>query len=194
MRRPSGFTLIEVVIAMAIGVCIVLVVIGTVQSLSRAARTLSTTGVEDEAWLRFVGVFRRDVRGWIPGEERQERSHRADSDSERPFFVCQTTADPLCAATRSGEQPVPRMVTVRYSVKREGEEFAIVRQEACKSESFSVPVLRTKAEPRIEFFDGQGWNASGVGAQRPVAVRLIVGPRAAILAKGSVDLRQLTDR
>jgi prepilin-type N-terminal cleavage/methylation domain-containing protein len=177
MRRPDGFTLIEVVIALAIGVCIVLAVTGTVRSLSRAARTITETGVEDEAWLRFVAIFRRDIRGWMPREDRQETGRRASPDAERPFLVCRTTADPLCAGMQSGEQPVPRMVTVRYSVKREGEEYALVRQEECGLGSFSVPVLRTNSEPKIEFFDGQHWTSGGQARQHPVPVRIILGDR-----------------
>jgi len=66
MRRARGFTLIEVVIALAIGVCVVLAVIGTVGSLARAARSIEASGAEDEAWLRFAELFRRDDNRFGP--------------------------------------------------------------------------------------------------------------------------------
>jgi prepilin-type N-terminal cleavage/methylation domain-containing protein len=185
MRRPSGFTLIEVVIAMAIGVFVVLAVIGTVQSLSRAARTLEASGAEDDAWLRFSAIFRRDVRGWVPGEERREGTTPA-SESVKPFFVFQTTADALFGSAQAGEQPAPRMAAVRYSVKRDGEEFTIVRREDGKPNHSTVPILRTKSDPKIEFFDGQRWNAGSQGQQVPVAVKLTVGSRSILVANACI--------
>jgi prepilin-type N-terminal cleavage/methylation domain-containing protein len=181
MRRTNGFTLIEVVIAMAIGVFVVLAVIGTVQSLSRAARTLEESGAEDEAWLRFESIFRRDVRGWMPGEERRDANRPSEADASKPFLVCQTTSDALFGSVQAADQVAPRMATVRYLLKRDGEEFTIVRQEENKLNSFTVPILHAKTEPKIEFFDGQRWSAGHQGQQLPVAVKLVVGQREVII-------------
>lgn len=186
MRRPTGFTLIEVVIALAIGVFVVLASLGTVQSLNRAARTLETSGAEDEAWLRFASIFRRDVRGWVPGEERREANRPSEPDAARPFFACQTTADALSGSAQSGDQPAPRMTSVRYSAKRVGDEFAILRQEEGKPANFTATLLLTKSEPRIEFFDGQRWSAGHQGQQLPVAVRLTVGQHTVVVPLSAI--------
>jgi type II secretory pathway component PulJ len=193
MKRSSGFTLIEVVIAMAIGILIVVAVIGTVQSLSRAAKRMEESGAIDEEWLRFAQIFRRDVRGWVQGEERRAESRPADTNTTRPFFVCQTTADALAGGAEAGNRSPARMASVRYAVKRTGEEFVIVRQEEGGEGIFEVPVLHAQAEPKVEFFDGQRWNAGHQGQRLPVAVKFTVGQRAVVIAspwtEGPTDLQ-----
>ena len=180
-RSPHGFTLIEVVIAIAIGVMIVVAVIGTVQSLNRAAQRVEETGADEDAWLRFAEIFRRDVRGWVQSQNEEPERPNQQQEQATPFFDCHTSADGLAACVHGGEVPGGRMAHVRYSAESKDEEFVISRHESSGETTFSVPLFCAEAQPVIEFFDGQQWLAAVQNEQRPVAVRLTVGKRTVVV-------------
>ena len=63
MRSAKAFTLIEVVMAMAIALIIVTVIYTTTQAMATTAKRQGEMSEKDAQTAKFLGILRRDVRG-----------------------------------------------------------------------------------------------------------------------------------
>ncbi|HYG76278.1 MAG TPA: hypothetical protein VEK08_14835 [Planctomycetota bacterium] len=177
-RRPSGFTFVEMIIAIGLAVTIVASVYSATQSMSETARRQREITANNLRREKFVEILRRDVRGWVVPTELSpsiQQPERADGEEELLRFS--TSADGVAGSLQSGAETGNRGLTgVRYVVRKMGEKSAaLVRIENSEgNRTVELILLDGKAPVRIDFFDGAQWMNQWSGKGRPVLVRATI--------------------
>jgi prepilin-type N-terminal cleavage/methylation domain-containing protein len=176
--HPAGFTLIEVLVAFALAVSMLVAVYATTQAAAKTAERQKAGSREDAQWLRFEQVVRRDLRGSLATGDAQAGGATASaSDGEQAFLSFTTTADSALAG-EDGNVTVRRAIQVRYVTRPGASGVDVVRVEDRPGlAALETPLLRVPAEPVIESFDGVRWSAGFRPSSRPAALRLTVGGR-----------------
>ena len=177
---PKGFTMIEMVIALAIGSGIVVAVYSTTQALSGVARRQEAASSEDARWQRFVEVLRRDVRGWVSVKETAGTRQAELPGGDRALLRFPTTADSLASEVLAGEKDCPSRAvsTLQYLVRQTSRGFEITRLESnAGGAAFELGLYRSTDAPKIEFLAGSQWVTVWTGKARPEAVRITAGAR-----------------
>jgi prepilin-type N-terminal cleavage/methylation domain-containing protein len=159
--RHEGFTLIEMIVAMAIGVMLVTGVYAATQSMTRAARTQADAAKTGAPLRRAEEIVRNDLRGWI---ENTPTNTGAMGD-ETVLLSFTTASDSLVMASLPGARS---SISVRYLVRRVLGQFELIRIEG----SSLLPLLRTNVTPKIAYYDGAEWSRAWSKKERPAAIRL----------------------
>lgn len=147
MRKDRGFTLIEVVIAVAIASSLVAAVYTALASTSRTAERQMRHARRDARRIRAIEILRADFRG------------RVELETEGETIILKTTADGFSPyqAARSG--------LVTYSVQEEG----LVRTEG--EGDMAMEVLLTKEPVEFQFWEEGMWRKTL--KEEALAVRVI---------------------
>jgi prepilin-type N-terminal cleavage/methylation domain-containing protein len=174
-NHPAGFTLIEVLVALALAVAILVAVYATTQAAAKTAEHQKAGSREDAQWLRFDQIVRRDLRGMLAtGDAQATGAATGTSDGEQAFLSFTTTADSALAG-EDGNVTVRRAIQVRYVIHPGLAGVEVVRVEDRPGlAALETPLLRVPAEPVIESFDGVRWSAGFRPSSRPAALRLTV--------------------
>lgn len=170
MRRRAGFTLIEMVIAVALATMLVSGVYEVLVSTSRTADRQGMDAKGEELRMRATELMRRDLRGrmklTVDATLLETVAEGASS------FTCSTTADSLGA----GRIPGRGGIEVRYAASPLG----LTRQESPKSGRKELVLLQ---EPvRFEYWSGNLWKATGGGEVSAVRV-VFLGPTEAVVIR-----------
>ena len=178
--RASGFTMIEVIVAVALASLIVGSVYTATVSMTGTARRQREAAREGARWERFVEILQRDLRGWNGANEAMREPEMPPlGPGERVLLSLATTTDGLRGEVADGAMSVqPRsLAQVRYVLRSSAAGFEVVRQE-CRfgSPCLAFVVLGIRQEPKIEFLRGGRWTERQPEKERPETVRVTVGP------------------
>jgi prepilin-type N-terminal cleavage/methylation domain-containing protein len=173
MRLP-GFTMIEVVVAIALSTAIVAAVYSVTVSSKASAERQAAARSEDIQKHRFAAVLRRDCRGWLA--RGSNGATFAPDTEDRVLLSFTTSADAIAPESdASGNTLLLRCIAVRYFARRVSDGYAIVRSEAGAGSAAEVSLLSVKAMPKVEFYDGRTWSEAPRDAKlRPAALRIVV--------------------
>jgi prepilin-type N-terminal cleavage/methylation domain-containing protein len=174
-RDIHGFTVIELVLAIAITAILATCVYSATQSMSATARRQKDVSSQQSRRDRFEEIVRRDLRGWLPSKSAQSTKPTESSDvlSSLQF---NTSADSLSGTISASPTPMLRSTAVQYIVHKVGDSYEFERLEmASGNAQFKVVLFRSTAEMVIEFFDGSKWLPGWTGNDRPKAIRIAMG-------------------
>lgn len=153
MSGRAGFTLIEVVIAVAIGVLLVSSVYATLVATTQAAEAEGERARRVGARARAVSVLMNDLRG--------RTALKVESSGEGAKLVLSTTADGL-----SPHEAKRGLVAVTYLAKEEG----LLRSESSATGAVEMLLL---AEPvKFEFLEKNAWTSKPSGGVEAVRVKV----------------------
>ena len=147
MNRKAGFTLIEVVIAVAISASLVGAVYAALVSTTRTAHRQERDAGEDARRMRVIEILRADFRG------RQELKVEGGS------VTCQTTSDGLS----------PYWITRGTEVSYEVSENGLLRREG--EGDAATEIILTQSPVVFQFLEKGIWREAG--AEDPEAIRVI---------------------
>lgn len=178
-KGPRAFTLIEMVIALALAVVMVVAVQSATVSLAGVAGRQKALAAGEARWLRFEELLRRDLRGWKSGKAGAENSSGKDDGL---LFEVETTADAL-TDWNGVEGEARRTSKVRYVVRMAAGQFVLARSEGEKNPEAEVPLVQSPDRPKVEFLQPDGrWGTRVAGSTRPRAVKLILNGRATVIS------------
>lgn len=178
IRSQRAFTLIEMVIALALAVVMVVAVQSATVSLAGVAGRQKALAAEEARWLRFEDLLRRDLRGWKSGKAGAEGTSGQDDNL---LFEVETTTDAL-TAWNGGKAEALRTSKVRYVVRTSAGQFLLARAEGEKEQEAGVPLFQSPDRPKVEFLQPDGnWGNRMTGSLRPKAVRLTIDGRAMVV-------------
>jgi prepilin-type N-terminal cleavage/methylation domain-containing protein len=158
-NRSTGFTLIEMIVATAIGVMLVSGVYSATQSMTRAARTQAEVAKRDAPLRRAEEIIRNDLRGWIENGV----TNTGATGEETALLSFSTTTDALLPENGSAARS---SVNVRYVVRPVLGEFELLRVDG----SVALPLMRTKIRPTVEFYDSEIWAKVWTRKDRPFGI------------------------
>ncbi|MCZ7647469.1 MAG: prepilin-type N-terminal cleavage/methylation domain-containing protein [Planctomycetota bacterium] len=170
-----GFTLIEVILAIALSVLIVFAVAKVTQSSLSTARTVKQASATDMRVATALNILKRDLQGWY-----QPKAAPSDPASRPPawpesgelLLSFATLADSLAVDSgRESTSSVTRSIArVSYLVQPRGSGFDLVRREDASPDG--ITLLTAPGKPVLEFHDGTKWVKRWPRPDRPVALRL----------------------
>ena len=197
-RRSNrrGFTLIELILAVAITVLLVACVYSATQAMSNTARRQIELGAKQTRRDRFEEIVRRDLRGWMqpkptdanatpatpaPPTPTQPTAPASAPTPDNPILLqFFTTADALTSAlpSASASAPISRSTSMQYVVHKSSDGFEIARIELTSTNlaASEIVLYRSVDEPKVEVFDGKAWFTEWKRSDRPKAVRWTLGP------------------
>ena len=149
MKSRAGFTLVEVVIAMAIASSLVAAVYAALVSSTRTAERQKKDSLKGSRRMRTIEVLRADFRG------------RVDLKVKGSDVICQSTADELSWG------PAKRASEVRYVASEEG----LVRTQGAGEMMSEILLLQ---EPVFfEFWSEGMWRKTVSDKEEVAAVRVV---------------------
>lgn len=189
-RRPSGFTVIEMVIAIALAVSMIVSVYSATQAMSDTARRQKELSAQNMRREKFIEILRRDLRGWIvqsqpPAATPTTPSAKAGgSDSDQALLKFNTTADALSGSLRGDAAPSARAIAnLQYVQRKSASGFEIVRIESTPDgKTAELRLAQFTEAPKVEFFDGTKWTDQWTAKQRPPLLRLTIAGRVQVIA------------
>jgi prepilin-type N-terminal cleavage/methylation domain-containing protein len=173
-RSNKGFTMIELIVAIALAVAMVGVVYSATRSMADVARRQQVAAATQSRWNSVVELFRRDVRGWLQSKSGAPAAAGTPMADETVLLQLATTADSIAGDIVDGVSPNRQRATfgVEYRVRKVLGRFELVRAEPSASKDTEVFLLHLETQPKLEFFDGKSWVEKSNGNDRPRAVRL----------------------
>ncbi|MCK6472724.1 MAG: prepilin-type N-terminal cleavage/methylation domain-containing protein [Planctomycetes bacterium] len=177
-RFQRAFTLIEMVIALALAVVMVVAVQSATVSLAGVAGRQKALAADEARWLRFEDLLRRDLRGWKSGKAGSDSQPGKDDSL---LFEVETTADAL-TAWGSGKTEAQRTSKVRYVVRTAAGQFVLARAEGEKEQDAGMALVQSPERPKVEFLQADGsWATRVAGSTRPRALRLTINARTMVI-------------
>jgi prepilin-type N-terminal cleavage/methylation domain-containing protein len=160
MRR-SGFTLVELMVAVTISALLVTSVAGATHSTLRTARSQESAGRAEERFARALEILRDDWRGRmrVVADHEAVKTRAAGST----VLVLVTTADSL-EGTRLQQQVI-------YEASEKG----LRRRD--RSGGFTL----LKGAVSLDFWDGSAWRTDGSGLPRALRIRGATGEESTVL-------------
>jgi prepilin-type N-terminal cleavage/methylation domain-containing protein len=177
MKR-RGFTMIEVVVAVAIAAVLVIAIQMAVSSMTHTANVQKDAALRANQRQRFIEILRRDLRGWVEKSKDALPANPSSADNN-VLFAFTTTSDPLIAgADATGIQ---RTTDVEYLTEKGAFGIELLRKESHLQGTTAVlPMLRISEAVTLEYYDGQKWTSQWQRKERPVLVRLTAGSLTAL--------------
>lgn len=173
MRIPRGFTLIEMVLALAIAAMLVAAVWTTTQSMAAVAARQHEAGTAEARLERFLSILRRDMQSRVVSSNAAEKQDVKGADTDLLAF--DTLADSLAGygAGKDGPSKLRRASSVKYTVHTGPGYYEIERVETGRGTSESrFALLRTNELPSIEFLEHGRWTGKPSAPMDTAAVRL----------------------
>jgi prepilin-type N-terminal cleavage/methylation domain-containing protein len=170
--KISGFTMIEMVVAIAVASLLVVVITSTTHSMKDVADRQRQRSVTFKRNSAFVDTLKRDLRGWIHCDDEQKVSGQpATMDIE--LFEFSTVADSLRGTHSDFGGPARGIRQLKYVVRPVDGFYSIVRIEcAGDEEPFELSLVSVDFVPKVEFYDGRKWTAKWKAESRPEIIRL----------------------
>ena len=177
-KSGRGFTIIELILAVAITALLAACVFSATQSMTGTARRQTELGKKQTRRDRFEEIVRRDMRGWlssnaISGTPPKATRKPTDLQEKQVLIHFITTADSLTSIQGIDYSSLPRSTDVQYVMRKVDETFEIDRIESFAGKpSGEVSLYRGQNEPKLEVFDGSTWLTEWTRGERPAAVKL----------------------
>jgi len=162
-----GFTMIEVVLAIAIGAALAVAVYSCTISSAAAARQQSARAKQDSDLQSLQRVLNDDLLGWMKSAP-PIRTNVLPSPSE-VLVSFTTTSDPIGGGLNYGVQ---RVCQVTYLSRAVLDRHELVRMETTGKDTQEIVLRASRVPLRMQFFDGKRWTQQWERAERPAAVRL----------------------
>ncbi|MCZ7646122.1 MAG: prepilin-type N-terminal cleavage/methylation domain-containing protein [Planctomycetota bacterium] len=178
-----GFTLIEVILAIALSVLIVFAVARVTQSSLSTARTVKQASATDMRVATALNILKRDLQGWYqPQANPPDPASRPSAwpESGELLLSFATLADSLAVDSgRESTSSVTRSIArVSYLVQPRGSGFDLVRRE--DASPGDITLLTAPHKPTLEFYDGKNWVERWQRPNKPRALRLHLVSRTCI--------------
>ncbi|GMV83851.1 MAG: hypothetical protein AMXMBFR7_50350 [Planctomycetota bacterium] len=184
-RRPlaRGFTLVEVVIAIALTAMIVLAVTAVTRASAQTAQRVKTATADESKLAVALNLIRRDLAGWYEPPRSAQRANPAPHDpaAGEVLLSFETLADSL--APSQGAQATPKRTSLRveYLLCPRGDAYDLVRRERSSSGTMDLTLVTSNEPIKLEIHDGTAWQAKWAPGVRPKAVRLTLGPTPSLI-------------
>ena len=180
-NHRHGFTLIELILAVAITVLLATCVYSATQAMSGTARRQGAISSKQTRRDRFEEIIRRDLRGWLPlksssGSATASTQPAPAPDDKQSLLKFVSTADAL-SSFQTAAFPTPQRATnIEYLLRKTDNTFEIDRIEVTRLKPAVQMVLYQSAEePKVESFDGTKWLSQWTRNDRPAAIRWTLG-------------------
>jgi len=147
----GGFTLVEVMVAVAIASLLIVGVTASTQALVRTADRQRSDARAEEGRARAAELFGQDWRGRL-----KAAMPRPDPPAAVRPLVLSTTADSLRPSGARGVRLVTYVVTEKGLLRKEGD----------------AEVLLLPGPVRMDFWDGVAWRPEPGGSRPAVRLRL----------------------
>jgi prepilin-type N-terminal cleavage/methylation domain-containing protein len=174
----NGFTLIEVVIAIAITAFIVLAVFAVTNSMTTVAKRQQEESLKTNHLSRFLEIFKQDVQGWSLTSSTVNSINPTpptDTNSNTTVLLdISTTADGLSPILK--DSTFTRSAKIQYVCRNYLRGYELVRTEISGLGSLlELSLLKLTQPALIEFFDGTKWSKDPPQNHlRPKLLRLTV--------------------
>ena len=183
-RRPLGFTVLELVVAIAITVVLIAAVSSVTRALTdtaRRQRELSATVLRRE---KCAELLRRDLRGWMEkdsvsvggpvGSLNSAPSRKPGEDP--PVLQFDTLADGLSVSFANSGNGARAVSNVQYFIRKSATGYDFVRAETgTDGQTFELLIFQSTEAPRVEFYAGKEWVEIWDFSKRPTGVRVTLG-------------------
>ena len=177
-QRPffqRAFTMIEMVIAIAISTVMISAVYAATRSMSEAARRQQDIEHEAVKWNRFLEIFRRDLRGWLTKKTIQANPPANAPTGDQLLLDFDSSTDSYGGEIQQGQAATQnRSTKLLYFARRHLGEFQLVRVEdqGPGISSLELVLYNSKTALVVEFYDGVAWTKQWMNKDRPMSVRL----------------------
>lgn len=177
----QGFTLIELILAVAITVVLATCVYSATQAMSGTARRQGEISAKQTRRDRFEEIIRRDLRGWLPlrsstGSTNPDAKAAPTSNENQTLLKFMTTADGLTNIQTSALPAPQRATSIEYVLRKLDNAFEVDRIEECTSRpAITIVLYQGSDEAKVEAFDGTKWLPKWSRNDRPSAVRWTLG-------------------
>jgi len=172
--QRRGFTMIEIIVAMAVAVILLVCVHSTVQAMSHTAKRIQEIHADQARLQRFLEILRRDLKGWYEKAEGASPNTNASAENAIPFLRFTTTSDGL---EPSGNANRMRAGEIQYILRRTGSDTEVVRSQTSSNAGMEVVVWRSRENFTVEFEKNKAWVAEWGSKERPDCVKLVLGMR-----------------
>ena len=186
MPSARGFTLLEVIIALALATALTAAVYSATRSMTNTARRQKEAGKQDRRWNRFLEILRADLRGWVSvtaksgqpgrpsGPGREPNKSKSEIKQAGVLIAFMSTRDALAEPAVSDRAFLRRStLQITYRLKKSRNGFEVIREERHHGDRIvSLRILEVPQSPVFEFRYGDKWKATQKKDQRPLAVRL----------------------
>ena len=181
-RRACGFTVLELIVALAIAIVLIAAVSSVTRALTdtaRRQRELSATVLRRE---KCAELLRRDLRGWMvrdsvvvpAGSLNSVPSHKPGEDP--PVLQFDTLADGLSGGFSTNGNVSRAVPNVRYFIRKNANGYDFVRIESgTDNQSLELLMFQSTEVPRVEFYVGKEWVKTWDFSKRPTGVRVTLG-------------------
>lgn len=175
-RRARAFTLIEVIIAIALSTAMVVAVYSATRSMTGVARRQQESARKERRLARALDILRRDLRGWLPSGTKDLPTPKEPLGQDEPALHFRTTANGMGIQTADSSASGSATALIRYAQGKDSKGFVLLRTEsASNAPVFTVDLFRSAEPILLEFFDGTDWKNEWRSAERPSGVRVTVG-------------------
>jgi len=171
-KRCSGFTMIEIIIAMAVAIILLVSVHSTVQAMTITAKRIQETHVEQARKQRFLEIIRRDLQGWYEKSETAQPAANSSAEQVPPFLRFTTTTDGLATGESSSST---RACEIQYTLRRSPNSTDVIRKESSNTAGAEVVVWTTQHVFNVEFEKKGEWIAEWSAKERPTCTRFLFG-------------------
>jgi type II secretory pathway pseudopilin PulG len=188
-RRPTGFTVIEMVIAIALAISMIVAVYSATRTMSDTAQRQKEYSLKNMRQQKFVEVVRRDLRGWVIQTQATVTAPPTSSgasslaEESQALLRFNTTADGLSSAIQAGSANDMRGISnLQYVLRKNGDGLEIVRIEAgADGKGCELALFQSGNSLKMEFFDGIKWAGQWNGKQRPALIRITADGRVLVI-------------
>ena len=176
-RNIKGFTMLEVVIAIAITSIIVIAIASTTQAITFAANRQSKTSATVKRWDKIHEVLHADLKGWLPVKV------SADALSD-DVVLCSFAS----TADYHGINPSQIIVTagatirIQYVQRQTSDGLTLFRLTKLDDDNLiELPLGKARSPIEIQFYDGVNWSEKQPSGERPACVLLKMDGRSILV-------------
>jgi prepilin-type N-terminal cleavage/methylation domain-containing protein len=167
-KHCSGFTLIEMVIAIALSAMMITIISSVTRSGAEAARKQQLTSNSRARRSAIEQLMRNDLSGWLVSPSASVAlSQSTENELSRVSFM--TSNDAI-----GSSENVTRHVYVSYVVRSSLGQYELDRIEKGRGNSNTLSLLTSTQLISLELFDGTKWMTKWLRSDRPDALRITV--------------------
>lgn len=172
-HRHNGFTMIELIVAIALAVVMIAAVYTATSSMADSARRQQAVASRDARWNSVAEILRRDLRGWLQSKQTSPAPSSPASPEQTILLQLSTTADGIAGEIVNGATTTRQRATigVEYMVRKVLSRYELVRTEPSVTQETELVLLISEAPPKLEFYNGKAWIEKWTSGDRPLAVR-----------------------
>lgn len=169
-----GFTVLELIVALAIAVVLIVAVNSVTHALTDTARRQRELSEQALRREKFAELLRRDLRGWLAHDVISVPASKTGDDF--PILQFCTLADGLSSNYSSSGNGTRAIPSVQYFVRKGVIGYDIIRVEnGTAGGTFEMRLLQCADQPHVEFYTAGGWIDKWNFSRKPSGIRVIIG-------------------